>query len=202
LLATTDPNCFLYAFFFSVDIKVVEFFDSIISTLRFGADESLVSSTFPAHLDRDKFTECYGKLKSFLEAKLAENAKPVKGKKDAGPPPEPGNLDINAVTEQHCTSLPSELIIFALSCKVNVLDVVCQRRGYLYDLWDKNVIEDIEQFGTIKHFLDKTTPAVTNEEGGEGTSEPDSTTPKNELPVDMLIEFTVSHLNYSCCFQL
>lgn len=99
-------------------------------------------------------------LTTAVEAKLNEGKK---GKDKAAP--SEGKVDISLVSEAMCLSLPPEFrkkavgLFFAMSA-------VCQRRGCVWDIWDKGCVEEVAQIGEACQAFDEVpAPTIAAAEG-------------------------------------
>lgn len=122
-------------------------------------------------LNAEKILAFQKELVAGVEAKLNE------GKKGKDKAAAEGKIDIAAVTEAICLGISSELRKKAVGLYFS-LNMVCQRRGCVWDIWEKGCVEELAQLAEVAHIFDM-------QEGSSAMA----------IPVHVIVELQV----WNCC---
>ncbi len=114
---------------FSMKIPVVDLVGSVVFV--FTHDSPL----YPDDLNSDHLEAVKQRIIASLEQKFAESLAGKKGKDKAAVDPK---LDVSAITESFCSTIPVEILSEAIAFRSQV-DTECRKKGYVIDCWEKDV---------------------------------------------------------------
>ncbi len=93
------------------------------------------SKLYPDDLNSDHLEAVKQRIIASLEQKFAESLAGKKGKDKAAVDPK---LDVSAITESFCSTIPVEILSEAIAFRSQV-DTECRKKGYVIDCWEKDV---------------------------------------------------------------